>query len=54
MIAVSSAVHTATFLGAYWGAGVKFEFSSDLVAPTRVKSFLGDESSAPATSSSAW
>jgi hypothetical protein len=53
MIAVSTAVHTATFLGAYRGAGVKFEFNSDLVAPTRVENFLGDESSAPATASSA-
>jgi hypothetical protein len=53
MIAVCTAIHTATFLGAYCGAGVEFEFSSDLVAPTRAKTFLGDESSAPATVSSA-
>ena len=53
MIAVSTAIHTATFLGAYFGAGVEFEFNADLEAPTRAKIFLGDEPSAPATESSA-
>jgi hypothetical protein len=53
MIAFSTAIHTATFLGAYGKAGVEFEFNSDLVAPTRAKIFLGNVSSAPATVSSA-
>jgi hypothetical protein len=53
MIALSTAIHTATFAGAYGEAGVEFEFNSDLVARTRAKIFLGDVSSAPGTAPSA-
>ena len=40
MIAVSTAIHNATFLGAYCGAGVELEFIADIVATTRAKIFL--------------